>query len=89
MGPSTVDEPQSLLARAGTPLIALEMQPCIQHFGWTETFPFLGEMAADARNVRACGWQAKPPLPIDKSYRWEALQTTCMCLHDTSLLRPE
>lgn len=38
-------------------------------------------MAADARNVRACGWPAEQPLPIDKASMWEALQTTCMRSH--------
>jgi hypothetical protein len=60
------DEEHSLLTNAGTALVeTFGMQPWIQYSGWTETFPIPGKMA-DARNVRACGWQARPPLPIDK-----------------------
>jgi len=63
-----VDKLRSLLVSADAILIEiLQMQPQIQPFGWTETFPILGDMAADARNVRACGWRAEQPLSIDKN----------------------
>lgn len=74
-----VDEPQSLLAMQTQPRSTTSRcSPGSSNVDGLRHFRFLGRMAADARNVLACGWQAKLPLAIDKVQHVAEASKNCM-----------